>query len=176
MEFNILFAIATSLNFTIKFLILPDARQDFLFFAGQNSSAHLYRENNSVFLHLQNDTNYETYQTNIKNKLEFSWQDFKINDTKMTRIKSSHNESLQLKFDVYTFLSPIIENIPQEEPIISTILNSEKINYYYILAIILCVVLIFDTKPRIFKLLQGLITKKEAIYETMTSPQHETTV
>ena len=72
MEFNILFALTASLNFIIDFMILPYARQDFLFFAGQNTSAHLYRENNSVFLHLQNNANYETYQTDIENKLEFS--------------------------------------------------------------------------------------------------------
>ena len=56
----------------------------------------------------------------------------------MKQIKSSHNESVEMKFDAYTFLAPIIHNI-QEEPIIEEILNSEMINYYYILAIVLCV-------------------------------------
>ena len=65
-----------------------------------------------------------------------------------------------MKFDVYTFLSPIIHNI-QEEPIIEETLNSEMINYYYILAIVLCIVFLFDVKPRMFKLFQDLITKKE---------------
>ena len=77
-----------------------------------------------------------------------------------------------MKFDAYTFLSPITH-----KPIIEEILSLEKINYYYILAIVLCVVLLFDAKPRMFKLLQDLITKKEvqSDYEVMKSP-HETTV
>lgn len=167
MQFNLLFAVITNLTFTIDFKILPDAQQDYLYFAGQNTTAHLYRENNTVFLHLQSGSEYELYQTNIKNKLEFSWQKFKINGTEMTKVKSSRNESLELTFDTFTFLSPIISTFdPQEEPIIKTILESEKINYYYILAIVLCVVLVFDVKPRVFKLLQDLITKTND-YEVM---------
>ena len=164
MEFNILFALTASLNFIIDFMILPDVRQDFLFFAGQNTSAHLYRENNLVFFYLQNNANYETYQTDIENKLEFSWQDFKMNGTGMKQIKSSHNESVEMKFDAYTFLSPIIHNI-QEEPIIEEILSLEKINYYYILAIVLCVVLLFDAKPRMFKLFLPKTDKSVASFD-----------
>ena len=169
MEFNLLFSVVGALSFVIEFGILPDARQDFLFFNGDNTSAHLFRENNTVFLHLA-DTHFELYQTDIENQLEFSWNGFKVNGTEMKKVKTNGNVT-KFDFDVFTFLSPIMENKPREEAIIETLLTSEKVNYYYILAIVFLSVLLVDSKPRTFRLIQDLLCqkKKESEYEVMNN-------
>ena len=50
-----------------------------------------------------------------------------------------------------------------------TILTSEKLNYYYILAIVFLSVLLVDSKPRTFRLIENLLRKwkKESPYEMM---------
>ena len=169
MEFNLLFSVVGALSFVIEFDILPDERQDFLFFTGDNTSAHLFRENNTVFLHIA-DTHFETYRTDIENQLEFSWDGFKVNGTEMKKVKTNGNVA-KLNFDVFTFLSPIVKNEPREEAIIETLLTSEKLNYYYILAIVFLSVLLIDSKPRTFHLIQDIFRRKkeESEYEVMNN-------
>ena len=57
----------------------------------------------------------------------------------------------------------------REEPIIETLLTSEKLNYYYIFAIVFLSVLLFDSKPRTFRLIQNILRQKkeESVYEAM---------
>ena len=174
MEFNLLFTLVGNLTFVIEFDILPGPTQDFLFFNGDNASAHLYRENRTVILHVA-DVGFETYKSTIENKLEFSWEGFKINGTEMDKTKS--NGSIDLRFDTFTFLSPIIavhDINPREEEIIDEILSSETVNYYYILLIVLLVVLVVYSKPRTFRLVQSLLCKsRDADYEVM-QPSNDT--
>ena len=165
MNFNLLFAIVGDLSFVIDFEILPGERQDFLFFEGTNASAHLFRENDTVILYV----NREVYKSNIQNKLEFSWNGFKINGTEMDIIKTDRGKDLKfdLKFDAFTFLSPILP-IVKEEAIISKILDSEKLNYGYIFAIVFIAVFIVDSKPRTSRLIQDiLLRKKDCDHEVM---------
>ena len=168
MDFNLLFTIIGNLSFVIDFEILPDTHQDFLFFEGNNASAHLYRRNNTVFLNVA-DSSFEAYQVDIKDKLEFSWDGFKINGSEMKKVKTSGNVS-KLNFDAFTLLSPILKmDEPREEAIMETLLTSEKLNYYYILAIVFLSVLLVDSKPRTFRLIENLLRKwkKESPYEMM---------
>ena len=78
-----------------------------------------------------------------------------------------------LKFlvsDAFTFLSPILKCDPRGEPIIETLLTSEKVNYYYILTIVFLSVLLIDSKPRTFHLIRDILSrKKESDYEVMTA-------
>ena len=171
MDFNLLFAVVGNLSFVLEFEISPIAHQDFLFFEGENSSAHLYRQNNTVFLNVA-DSNFETYQTRIEDKLEFSWTGFKINGSDMEKIKTSGNVT-KLEFDVFTLLSPIMEiDKPREEKIMRTILESNKVNYYYILSIVLLVALLVDLKARSLRLIQYILCMEkdgEGEYEVMQS-------
>ena len=165
MNFTLLFAVVGSLSFVIDFTIIPGEKQDFLFFEGINDSAHLYRENNTVFLHV----NMEIYRATIENKLEFSWNGFRINGTEMEKIKSS-GEDRTLEFDAFTFLSPAL-NLQeyQEEKTFNPILKSIKLNYYYILIIVIFSVLLVDSKPRTFRIIQDILSRrKEPDYEVMS--------
>ena len=171
MNFTILFALA-NLSFDIEFKINPFIRQDFLFFEGENSSAHLFRENDTVFLKLAS-YNIEFYKCDITDKLEFTWEGYKVNGTAMQKFKSSGNVTA-LDFDAFTVLSPILNIQETEEKIIASIVLPEKVNYYYILLIVLALLLLMDIKPRLIHLLLTLINKNRvsADYETMKTPKN----
>ena len=81
MDFYVLFTLVSRLTFDIQFQILDDDVQDFLFFEGVNSSAHLRRENRTVFLYLRKVAEYDIYQIEIVDHLDFSWEGFKVNGT-----------------------------------------------------------------------------------------------
>tara|TARA_B110000046_G_C12920084_1_gene366709 strand:+ start:139 stop:660 length:522 start_codon:yes stop_codon:yes gene_type:complete len=164
MNFNLLFTLVGNLSFVLEFEILPIEHQDFLFFEGENASAHMYRKNQTVFLQV----NTETYRSIISDTLQFSWEGFRINGTEMEKIRSGEN--VKLEFDTFTFLSPILSlnmEQPEENAIFNKILGSNKVNYYYILTIVLLVALLVDLKPRSFGLIRDLFSKKESEYEVM---------
>ena len=165
MNFTLLFAIVGDLSFVIDFNIIPGETQDFLFFEGINDSAHLYRQNNTVLLHV----NTEIYRANIENKLEFSWDKFRINGTEMEKIKSSGIDRVP-EFDAFTFLSPALNHQEyREEKIINSILSTDKVNYYYIFVIVILSVLLVDSKPRTFRIIRDiLLRQKESDYEVMS--------
>ena len=85
--------------------------QDLFFFQGRNSSAYLYRNNNTVSLYLSNNRSFEIYQTDILNQLDFSWRGYKVNGTDMKRIKSSGSTDMS-DLNEFTFLSPILDLQP----------------------------------------------------------------
>ena len=113
--------------------------------------------------------NTEIYRATIENKLEFSWNGFRINGTEMEKIKSIGIDRVP-EFDAFTFLSPAL-NIQeyQEEKIFNPILKSIKVNYYYILVIVIFSVLLVDSKPRTFRIIQNILSRrKESNYEVMS--------
>ena len=55
MNFNLLFTVVGSLNFTIKFLINTNREQIFFLFNRKGTEAHLYRNGETVTLYLQNE-------------------------------------------------------------------------------------------------------------------------
>ena len=75
-----------------------------------------------------------------------------------------------MEFDAFTFLSPVL-NLQeyQEEKIFNPILKSIKVNYYYILVIVIFSVLLVDSKPRTFRIIQDILSRrKEPDYEVMS--------
>ena len=145
--------------------------QDFFIFQGGNSTAHLYRNNETVSLYLRDDKGFELYQTNILNKLEFSWRGFQINGTDMKLIKSTGNTSMDY-LNEFTFISPIIDlqpgiisevskfnNNESESRFISP-QNSKDVNYGYIAAIILIFAIALELKMKIPLLINRLFGKE----------------
>lgn len=159
MNINILFAIS-SLNFTINFKIDANKTQDLFFFAGYDKSAHLFRENKTVFLDVYNGNNFSSYYADIRNKLEFSWNGFKVNNTVMNNIES-RGMVKDLTFDLFSFNSPFEEIIEKDimNPCknISTFIDGENINYWYILLIVLLIGSIFDLKPKMMSVLRNTL-------------------
>ena len=101
MNFNFLFGIVGNLNFIIQFVINEKERQDFFLFEGVNSSAHLHRFNQTIYLQLSNGIETSLYQTDFENMLEYSWIGFKVNGTEMKKVESDRD--FLLMFDTFTF-------------------------------------------------------------------------
>ena len=166
MNFNVLFALAASLNFTINFLIDSQISQDFFIFEGKDSSANLYRENDTIKLYLQYMNKSELYIEEIIDTLEFSWEGYKINGTKMKKIKS--DGELDLQFTAFTFSSPILNVEPLNERAVLSLPTSSNINYGYIVGIVLLIAIIFDSKGKVVHMLRQIFQKEDTQhYETM---------
>ena len=176
MNFTLLFAVVGNLNFIVKFLINADEEQYFFLFDGVNSSAYLYRNNHTVFLHLSRESNLEIYKAYILNRLEFSWLGFKVNGTEMEKIKSTGE--FDVEFNAFTFISPILNtqsDISKEIPLanskeekIFNFKNLENINYGYIVGIVLIVAIVFDSKAKVFQIIRRLFNKaEESEYEAI---------
>ena len=166
MNFNVLFALAGSLNFTFKFLINSQTTQDFFIFEGKDSSAHLHRENGTIRLYLQYMNNSELYIENIEDTLEFSWEGFKINGTEMKKIKS-YGE-IDLQFTTFTFISPLLTAGPINETAAVTLPSSSNINYGYIVGIVLLIAIVFDSKAKMYHVMRQIFKKEDTQhYETM---------
>ena len=122
MNFTPLFTAVENLSFVIDFKLSLDQKQDFLFFEGVNDSAHLFRQNSTILLNVNN----ELYKTDIVDRIQFSWRGFKVNGSEMEKIKSTGEEKI-LTFDAFTFLSPIVKiSKEEEEGIFSFFLISEN--------------------------------------------------
>ena len=152
MDFYILFKIVSTLSFSLLFNVNLDFRQDFFFFEGNSSTAHLYRENSTLFLYLQNKENHFIYNGEISGEeLEFSWQGFLVNGVGMN---STHTKSINgLDFDTYTFLSPILNEIdkqdlnPQEAKKDS---KEKRIKYWHIVLIFAIISVFFELNLWLF--------------------------
>ena len=92
-----------------------------------------------------------------------------VNGSEMEKMKTTGEEKL-LTFDAFTFLSPIVK-ISEEEEAKEEYFHSflsQKINYYYIFAIVFLTVLLVDAKPRTFRLVKDLFSRmNESKYEVM---------
>ena len=130
MNFTLLFAVVENLSFVIDFKLSLDQKQDFLFFEGVNDSAHLFRQNSTILLNVNN----ELYKTDIVDRIQFSWRGFMVNGSEMEKMKTTGEEKL-LTLDAFTFLSPIVKISKDEEAKEEYFHSflSQKINYYYIL-------------------------------------------
>ena len=180
MNFNFLFGVVGSLNFIIKFAVNDKEQQDFFMFEGLNSSAHLHRYNQSIFLHLSNGIETLLYRTDFENMLEFSWKGFKVNGTEMKKVKS--DGELLLEFNTFTFLSPFVNfscfDNSNEEKLLNSV-NLTGINYGYVFGIVLIVAIVFDFKPKTWKLMKNMFdflrkSDNDGIYDTVR--HSETTI
>ena len=142
-------------------------------FEGDNSSAQLHRNNRTIYLQLNNGIKTILYKTDVINMLEFSWTGFKVNGTKMEKVKLDADFSL--KFSVFTFLSPLTNfscfDIRNEEKLLNSS-NLTSINYSYIVGIVLIVAIVFDFKPKTWNLIRNMISIdnkciKTGLYDTL---------
>ena len=110
MYFNISFALATALSFTAHFPVNTGTEsQNYFIFTGVNNTAHLYRNNDTLSLHIQDRSNYQLLQmegvSNLRS-FEFKWDEFRINGRSMD-IKTVEGNCTRLDFDAFNFISPI---------------------------------------------------------------------
>ena len=148
MDFVVLFVLVTSLSsFNIKYKVDPEKlEEDYFSFSGNQSqsSAYLYRVNDTIKLHISTLTGFEHYNMdNVTGEFHFVWRGFKINGTPMnlTQTKGTVND---LMFDMFLFISPIIDHPDCVlEATATPIYQISDVNYSIILAIAFCVGFVF---------------------------------
>ena len=166
MNFNLLFSAVSALSFTIEFTVDKEESQDYFLFGGNNNSAHLFRENTTLLLHLsrRNGETYSIYNCEVDDgKFEFSWDGFTVDGKKMN-LRRANGNIRHLDFEHFTFLSPIVEVLHPEcsdkEEVYSC---NEGVNYWYFVIIILVVGIVFDSKTTVVNLLRRLFIKSQAL-------------
>ena len=171
MDFSLLFALVSTLTFSLHFEIDCNETQDYFFFqSSSNCTAHLYRRNNTLILFLKQDAAYEIYNYNVTNNFEFSWDGYKVDNEKMVCVRT--NEQVDdLSFDSYTFLSPILSFyevtlLGGDEP--EPVFGCKEVNYGYIAFILISVFLGFELKH-----LPPIIYREFVNRFKFTPPDHE---
>ena len=159
MIFNLLFAAVSSLYFSIEFGIDLKDKQDYLFFEGQNQTAHLSRINNTITLYLSQQENFSVYETNVNGYFFiFTWQGFLVNGQEMQQDRSN-GEIVNIHFEKFTFLSPIIRSFDKDVDIEPVYRVESSFNYWYIVLIIFTLGVLFESKSHGMRLLKRLLDR-----------------
>ena len=159
MNFNLLFSVVSSLSFIIKFEVDSNERQDYFLFTGHNNTAHLYRENKTLLLHItqQHGKVLAIYNASLEDyNFTFSWSGFQIND-RMMKKQRSLGQIGQLEFEHFTFISPVVDVADLQCSIESIIYDVGAVNYWYFLFMMLAVAIIFDSKTLAINTLKRLM-------------------
>ena len=168
MNFNLLFSVVSTLSFIIGFPTNLEERQDYFIFEGVNQSAYLFRENKTLILHLSCNSEYKIYNSTIsKEPFRFSWNGFEVNGEKMNILKATNGKMKPLKFENFTFLSPIIDIFDIEFSVDPIYRDVAIVNYWYFLIMVLVVAAAFDSKPMIINFIKKYIKTLEDDYVEM---------
>ncbi len=159
MNFNILFTLLSTLSFTLHFDNTPDQRQDFFIFDGENSTAHLFRENRTLILYIRQSENYTIYRyVNVSDKFAFTWDGYRVNKREMTEFESNGNISNNnnMTFIGYTILSPITFNHDDLacDYVAEKVYQPSKMNYGYLILIVFVIAVLMKSDKiavRIYK-------------------------
>ena len=128
-----------SLTFVLNFDVNKNIYQDYFIFHGNDTSAHLFRENNTINLVLMSDENYVIYQSNVTNSFIFEWDGFIINDEKMKlRTNQLMFDVNQLTFYNYTFIS----SFSSQDIKTLTLEDTKELFQELIVAVVLDIILI----------------------------------
>ena len=172
MEFNVLFALAASLSFTIRYNRDSNIKQDFFVFQGDEAMCHLFRENNTLNLYLQSNTSFKLYQIpTLGKQFNFTWNGFKVNGKHMEMVKMK-GQIAKLHFNAYTFLSPYLGVIPErvEQPQLEEVYQNSEINYGLIVLIVLSIGMLLKTDIVAEKVWK-IFTRNENTLETLTTDE-----
>ena len=147
MDFNVFFALASSLCFTVDYEIKQtEAIQDFFVFTKvdppNHNTAHFFKKNTTLTLHFQSEHGIMQYDSTVYDELiSLEWCDgvYLINNKPMMLTKQQG--SVVLLYDTFTLLSPHVQFYrdcvaPEIEPIYKV---EDTTNYGIISAIVFAV-------------------------------------
>jgi len=163
MQFSYIFSLVANLSFTIHFPVDSSERQEYFIFNGNNSTAHLSRQNNTLILFLRYDgqnIEYEIYEHKVTSDFSFTWKDYKINNEEMSLVKYA-GQIKRLYFDTYTFISPLLTEQYEIPDSATPVFSCKEVNYGYIFFIMVLVLLTFQTKHLLPKVYKSLIANTE---------------
>ena len=159
MNFNFLFSVVSALSFVIEFPVNSNNTQDYFFFEGNNQTAHLYRENKTLFLHLNHNHGKMFSFLNATIKREtfiFSWEGFKVDEVDML-LQKSNGDVQHTKFEHFTFVSPIINVLDIESPATPVYNLENDVNYWYFFFLTFAAGILLESKTKGFSIFKQLL-------------------
>ena len=167
MDFVILFTIASALSFTMQFGVDSGPNQDYFMFQGKNQTAHLHRKNQTVYLHLVQGNNLETYVREMEEtEFLFSWNHQMINGKPMNVIKKIGNVT-SMHFDLFTFISPVYDAFEDLDCNIQT--QIKGVNYWHIVGVAILVAFLCKANLLPRRVIAALLTKEHRQLLNQTS-------
>ena len=163
-----------SLSFILNFDVNENNIQGYFIFKGNDTFAHLFRENQSINLLLMFNKNYEFYQSNVTNSFIFEWDGFIINDEKMKLVDANTDDDLnQLLFDNYTFLSSFLLEESETLPLKDSIETFQELIIAVVLDIILIGMIFRSDSLRSDSLIRKLYNILKSIFDKETNVQDD---
>ena len=176
MNFHILFEAIAALSFSIRYDVSDEKYQDLFLFQGNDSQAHLYRQNDVLKLYLKYGDVFSSYRfENVSSSFLFSWPDFSVNGREMYPVHQGVLDVKYFDFNEFTFISPILglqDHVSFEQPLLQNLNELKNVNYGYILLIMIVLVFVLKVDARAVKGLVNaikVIMKLEKDYVSMKS-------
>ena len=141
MNFNFAITTIAVLAFELRFPVNHNHEQDYFFLQGLQQTAHLFRINATVFLHLTERQDFTIYTSNVSEpSFVFSWSGFTVDGEKML-LERNEGDVDEFVYSDFSFMSPdILVNEPEPTYAECTYSISETtINYWYIVVIVFLV-------------------------------------
>ena len=177
MNFHILFQTIAELSFVVHFEVSDGKYQDFFLFKGNQSKAHLYRENDvlNLFVHCKNGFSYYK-RNNISSNFAFSWPGFIINDTKMNAVNQTDENVFD--FTDFEFISPVMEFYDHYtlEPIVNSLGEIKGLNYGYLTLIVIVLIITIKADFKAVVNAMKILLKVENDYVSMENLQMRNTI
>lgn len=159
MNINFVYSLTVGLSFIVRFNVNLDSKQDYFLFNGDNSTAHLFRQNQTIKLFLQCNTSYRHFEMpNVTNQFTFEWKGYTINNKNMNIVSSKGDKLNGLTFDAYTFLSPILHFAEHRKEAIEIyhepLVQCQDINYGFFVIIVFAVGVVLQLGiigPKVFE-------------------------
>ena len=148
MNFTLLLTTVSTLSFTINFKVSDDSTQDYFIFEGDNQTAHLFRENSTLYLRCTQLDRIAIYKTELTDvDFRFSWLDHIVNGRVMEMLKKD-DDFTAMSFEHYVLISP--QFVEEDVNLKCTVNPSYEVhgtNYWYIAAIVVVVAIIGRSHP-----------------------------
>jgi hypothetical protein len=161
MNFTFLFAAIAALTFKVQFSVDDNSRQDYFLFQGDDQSAHLHRQNQTLYLHLIQGNDVEVYEMSLQTagtNFYFSWLNYMVDEDPMMLVKRI-GRIVSMDFYHFTFISPLYDASDDYNCDIETYYNLKEINYWFIAGIVLIVAILCKSTQVTQKILISFLRK-----------------
>ena len=140
MNFNIYFNFVAAISITIDFNVSDEYYQVFFLFEDENSKVHLYRQNSTLTLYLQEQNDFQMYEyNNLTNSFSFSWFNRTVNGIEMLPLKSNYDKENWN----FSFIPSVLQMNDDciFQPLLQDLSNDTSFSYVYFILIMIVVIL-----------------------------------
>ena len=107
MNLNFIYSAVVAMNFIATFDVSQQSKQEYFMLTGPNSTAHLFRKNETISLYLKYKNEEKIMVSEVQDStFTFDWRFKTINKKPMNN--NNNSTEFQFEFDTYNFLSPVL--------------------------------------------------------------------